>query len=332
MKTLIKQINRDFKILNLSDPQLSDQEWADEHLNRKILEYTIAELVKQVHPDLITISGDLAWANHDYAYKMLADCLDSFGIPWAPVWGNHDNQGGAETVNRIAEKYLTYKNCLYEKGDPAYGNGNYVIMIEENSVPVAAVFMIDSHDRDAFIDENGEEQTAWSKLTEPQLKWLAAELDSLSAIGCKDATLVMHIPIYAYREASRAAYKKDIDLSSVTLQMAAGSEVWNEGYTDSVGVQYEGVGSYVHDDGVLEILKDSKIVHHVISGHDHVNNWKIRYEGINLIYSLKTGAGCYWNPILNGGTVLKINETGVYDVEDIFIDVSHLNKSETSGS
>ena len=324
MKTLIKQSNRDFKILNLTDTQLADEEWADNHQKRKILEYTIAELVKQVQPDLITLSGDLAWANHDHAYKMLAEYLDGFGIPWAPIWGNHDNQGGAETIDRIADTYITYKHCLYEKGNPAYGNGNYVIMIEENSDPVAAVFMMDSHDRETFTDENGEEQTAWAKLTEPQIKWLGSELESLRAIGCKDATIVLHIPIYAYRDASKAAYKEGIDLSSITLQMATGSDVWNEGYTDSVGVQYENICSYVRDDGVFEVLKRSGIVHNVICGHDHANNWKINYEGINLIYSLKTGAGCYWNPILNGGTVLKINQTGVYHVEDVFIDVSHL--------
>lgn len=327
MKKLFKQIDKDFKVLNLTDTQLSDKEWADGHQNRKILEYTIAELVKQVQPELITISGDLAYANSDHAYKMLADYLDSFGIPWAPVWGNHDNQGGAEAVNRIAEKYLTYKNCLYEKGNPAYGNGNYVIVIEENGVPVEAILMIDSHDHMPFTDENGEEKLTWSKLTEPQLEWIRAELESLKANGCKDATLIMHIPIYAYREATKAAYKDNIDLQNITLQMADGSDVWNEGYTDSIGVQYEGIGSYVYDDGVFELLKRSEIAHRVICGHDHVNNWKIHYNGIHLIYSLKTGAGCYWNPILNGGTVLKINENGVYDVEDVFVDISHLLKS-----
>lgn len=328
MKTLYKQPELDFRVLNLTDTQLSDEEWADGHPNRNILEHTIAQLVERVQPQLITLSGDLAWANHEYSYEMLAKYIDGFGIPWAPVWGNHDNQGGAEAVDRIVEKYLTYENCVYEKGEPAYGNGNYVIMIEENAVPVAALLMLDSHDRETFIDENGEEQTAWAKLTEPQIEWLGAELARLKASGCRDVTVVMHIPIYAYRDASKAAYKEGVDLSNVTLQLATGPDVWNEGYTDSIGVQHEDICSYVHDDGVLEILKRSEIVHHVLCGHDHINNWKIPYEGIRLMYALKTGAGCYWNPLLNGGTVLKINHAGVYDVEDVFVDVSHLIKPE----
>ena len=41
-----------------------------------------------------------------------------------------------------------------------------------------------------------------------------------------------------------------------------------------------------------------------------------------MIFALKTGLGCYWNPILNGGTVLKVNETGVCEVHHEFVDVS----------
>ena len=325
MRTLIKQPNRDFKVLNLTDTQLSNEEWTDGHLNRNVLEYTVTELVKREKPDLITISGDLAWANHDHSYEMLANFIDSFGIPWAPVWGNHDNQGGAEATDRIATKYIsTYKNCLYEKGNPAFGNGNYVLLIEENGAPVEAIFMIDSHNQTPYTDENGEEKMAWARLSEPQMAWMESELDALKKRGCKDATIVLHIPIYAYRNAAKAAYKADIAPRSITLQMADSEDVWNEEYQDSTGVQYEGIGSYVHNDGVLEMLKRSGIVRHVICGHDHVNNWKIVYEGVKLIYSLKTGAGCYWVPFMNGGTVLRINSHGVYNVEDIFVDVQHL--------
>ena len=132
MITLQKTPGKDFKILNLTDPQLSNGEWAEGHQNRDILIHTLTELVKTVDPDLITITGDLSWAGNHDAYDALADLLDTFGKPWAPVWGNHDNQGGAETVDMVATRYLTHPLCVYEKGDPSLGNGNYVVAIEEN--------------------------------------------------------------------------------------------------------------------------------------------------------------------------------------------------------
>ena len=43
-----------------------------------------------------------------------------------------------------------------------------------------------------------------------------------------------------------------------------------------------------------------------------------------MIYALKIGAGCYWNPILNGGTVISVGERGVRDVKHEYVKVDHL--------
>jgi hypothetical protein len=78
------------------------------------------------------------------------------------------------------------------------------------------------------------------------------------------------------------------------------------------------------DDGVFTAIKEDGLIKHVLAGHDHVNNWIIRYEGITLMYALTTGAGCYWEPDLSGGTVLKVNQDGVDKVFHEYVDVSHL--------
>ena len=198
MFTLKKAKDKDFIVLNLSDPQLGDGEWDAGHRNYKILTETVKSLVDRVHPDLITISGDLSWAGNNIAYEKLASFLDSFQIPWAPVWGNHDNQGGPEMVDAVADSYLKHPYCLYEKGDPAIGNGNYIIKIEEDGRPVEALVMIDSHDRDPWVNENGEETRVWAKLIPEQLEWYRQQITALTAEGYKETTMILHIPIYAY--------------------------------------------------------------------------------------------------------------------------------------
>ena len=324
MITLKKDSKKDFTILNLTDPQLSDSEWEDGHSYRKILEYTVSELIKRTKPDLITISGDLAWAGHDYAYKQLALLLEQFQIPWAPVWGNHDNQGGAEYIDKIATDYLSYPHCVYEKGDAEMGNGNYVVCIEEDGKIVEALFMMDSHDRDDCVDGNGNIQKVYLKLTEKQMQWYREQTKFLKAKGCKDSTMILHIPIYAFCVASRAAYKTSVSLKDLALAQAEGTECWKEGYIDSVGVQHEAIGSHPENDGVFAIIKEEGLTKTIVAGHDHVNNWMIRYEGVTMVYALKTGAGCYWEPCMNGGTVLKVNNNGVYDILHEYVDVSHL--------
>lgn len=327
MFTLKKTPGKDFLVLNLTDPQLGDGEWEEGHRNRRILETTVRELVARVKPDLITISGDLSWAGHHHAYDMFADFMDSFEIPWAPVWGNHDNQDGAETVNAVADRYLTHKYCIYEKGDPAIGNGNYVIGIEEDGRIVSAVIMIDSHDSEQYVDADGNSHDYWARLTAPQMDWYREQITALSAMGCKDSTIVMHIPFYAYKYASAAAYADNTAEGMQKLTPAdavPGAACWNPGYEDSIGVQYESIGSFGEDEGIFEIVRDLGMTKHVVVGHDHVNNWMIRYQGINLIYGLKAGAGCYWNPILNGGTVLAVGEDGVYKAYHEFVDVADI--------
>ena len=79
MKTLQKS-GPYFKVLNLSDPQLGN--WEMGQKNAQVLAETVTRLVAEVKPDLITVSGDLAWAGHYAAYANFADLLDGFQIPW----------------------------------------------------------------------------------------------------------------------------------------------------------------------------------------------------------------------------------------------------------
>ena len=50
-----KKTDKEFTVLNLTDIQLNNEEWAEDHKNRRILTYTVQELVERIHPDLITV-------------------------------------------------------------------------------------------------------------------------------------------------------------------------------------------------------------------------------------------------------------------------------------
>lgn len=324
MITLKKKPGKDFKILNLTDTQLASDEWTEGHKNRAILEHTLTELVRTVDPNLITVTGDLAWAEETLAYDSLADLLDSFERPWAPVWGNHDNQKGPESIEALVDRYLTHPYCVYEKGDPALGNGNYVIAIEEEGKIVEGVIMMDSHDRMPYTNEKGETSEAWAKLIPEQLVWYREQIEMLKALGCNDTTVMMHIPIYAYNDAWNAAFNAKLDPNSITSENSANAENWNKGYEGSFGVKYEGICSYPSDEGMFDVICELGSTKHVVSGHDHVNSFVIPYKGVKLIYGLKTGAGCYWKPELNGGTVFRVTEKGVSDVWHSYVDISEL--------
>lgn len=319
MITLQKEPGRDFIILNLTDPQLNNEEWENGRKESAILIRTITELMEGVKPNLVTVSGDLAWALCDKSYDAFADLMDSFEVPWAPVWGNHDHQKGAGPVEEVVRRYKKHKYCRYEEGDPAMGNGNYIIRIEEEGRPVEGVFMIDSHDH--CMDEEGNH--VYARLLPSQIDWYRREVQELKNQGCEDTVMIMHIPIYAYREASAAAYRSDLDLAHATYEMFQG-DCWAEGYEDSIGVQLEGIGSYPHEDGVLDAVRELGSTKYIIAGHDHINNWMITYKGVRLVYALKAGVGCYWDPRLNGGTVIRVTSNGISEVYHEYVDVQDL--------
>ena len=326
MFRLKKDPKRDFRILNLTDSQLGDGEWLEDKKEKKIALYTIKELIERTRPDLITHCGDIAYADHASAYKLFAEFMDGFGIPWAFVFGNHDGQGGVEPLKRAAKILTSGGKCLFEEGDIALGCGNYVIEIEEGGKPVHALIFMDSHDRKEYTEKDGKVCLAWSDVDQNQIEWYREEVKALSEAGVKETTLLMHIPLYNYREAARAAFKEGLDLASVPPFDGGQKGCFNAGYEDSFGVMYEDICSYPTDNGFFDVIKECGSTKTVICGHDHVNSFAVTYEGVRLIYSLKTGPGCYWNPRLNGGTLLTIDESGKLTARHVFVDVEDMVK------
>jgi len=310
MKALKKDINKDFLVLNLSDPQMGDDEWAEGHPYKDIIEYTVKELVSRVKPDLITITGDVAWAEHYTSYECLADLLDSTGIPWAPVWGNHDHQCGLDPLHKAAELLKNHPLCLFEDGDPTFGSGNYILTVNEDDRPITALFMIDSHNS-TEIEENGEKKWAYDKLWPDQLAWIGREAASLKEQGYKDGIMMLHIPLYCYRAAAEKAFPGG-----------------RGGDSELYGKQHELIASHPMDEGALPMLKESDLITHVLAGHDHCNNFIIDHEGIRLIFACKTGAGCYWQSAMSGGTVIAINSNGIKDVYHELVDTSHITEGK----
>lgn len=315
MFILEKKPERDFIVLNLTDPQLADSDWHEESREVLILRNTAEDLIKRVSPDLITVSGDISYSDHMRAYENFINLMDSFRIPWAPVWGNHDNQGGAGSVERQVGLMAGSKYCLYEEGDAALGNGNYTIAIRENGRIIYGIIMMDSHDRMPFTNAEGKTVDEWAHLIPAQLEWYRGQIKALD--GVKTA-VILHIPIYAYRTAFKAAWNSAYDPGSVSISESGDDKYWNEGYRGSLGVKYENIASYPADEGMFDLIRELASTDTVLCGHEHINNFIIRHEGVTLVYALKTGKGCYWIEQLNGGTVLRISEKGAVP-EHIFV-------------
>lgn len=333
---LEKDEDEDFVVLNLADIQVSDGDtfFTDYDYAKKM----IRKLVDEQDPDLITLSGDNAWDT--IAYLTLVDFIDSLGIPWAPVMGNHDGQG---CMNEFWCAYLFYKaeNCVWKFGPKDMGYGNYVINIKQGDEIVHTIFMMDTHDNVDYTDANGNHIAGYDHLWENQFAWYEWAVNGIAAVEGKtvESTIFMHIPVYETKEVwyyyyegqHCAACDKNFtpaqlkdgncpDCAGVITNAANDESRWIGEYADKAeGVIHETPCPGAVNNHFTDLMLKLGSTKNVIFGHDHVCNASINYEGIQLTYGLKLGYGCYYEKGMMGGTTLTIASDGSAQYEHHFL-------------
>lgn len=301
-----KDPNKDFVILNFTDVQLTNKEAYGEV--GKLAEATIAKAIADTQPDLITMTGDNSWS--DMGYVKLVQVIDSYGIPWAPVMGNHDGENG----KRIPENWCAHlmykaKNCVFKFGPKDMGIGNYIINIKENGKIIHTLYMMDTHS-DTSLEIGG-----YDHLWDNQLEWYKWAVEGTNAIAGKtvESSVLFHIPCIQYRYAwNEAKFNPET------------GKYENPDYADSFGSNGEWCCSPDYDNGFFALAKELGSTKNMIAGHDHVNSSSIMYEGIRLSYGLKCGSGCYWDSTMNGASILTINSDGNATFSHHYIDPNTL--------
>ncbi len=296
--TLSFQEGEDFKILLLSDIQL------DISLplkNRKALQI-ITDLVERTNPDLIMTTGDnTSWVFSGYMAKKLTNFFDSFEIPWAVTFGNHDGESRRDK-NWHGNVYESGEYSLFSMGPSTLpGVGNYTIRIEENGESAMLLVMLDSHDRREYA-----EGSDYDFIYPSQIDWYKAQIkgESEYAYGSMRTLLGGTVPSLAFFHIPLPEYQDMIDLwESKNLDPATTyGEARESAYAPPVNT------------GLFDAMKELKSTEHVFVGHDHVNNLSGIYEGIRLSYGLKTGPVSYYSKDLQGGTLITIKR-GSHNVE-----------------
>lgn len=288
--TLQKKEGEDFRILTLSDIHFSDYGYRAFFSLFNVLR--IKRVVANAKPDLIVLLGDIVCDDETsdyYSIQRITDLMESFGIPWAPVFGNHDDESNCD-LNFLADTMIKSPHCLMQKGDPEMGVGNYIINIAEGDRVVESLFLMDSHH---------------SMCNEKQVKWFRWASKGINCLteGQAEISIYMHIPLpeyqLAYDEAWNAEKKK-----------------WNDGYKaygslhESICCAHDADGKAFSSD-LFKAMKDSKTAEYVFCGHDHMNNFSIEYENVRLTYTMKLGKSSGYQIGFDGGTTITVGSDGI---------------------
>ena len=328
-----------FTILNFADIHISNQDVSNNSTGYQFMKKTTNELVSQIDPDMITLTGDQGYGQRD-ALVAVCDHMNSFDTPWAPVFGNHDCEQTEISLKEQSEIYHNYSNCLFMDGpenlsvvrdrrSPAIGNYviNLVKVTGDTFKVIRSLIFMNTGSNQSYDDNNySAERYAirnYASLNKNQIDWFSKMAQSVQPYGGEEAvpsTLIFHMPIFAYVEAVSAAINVDVDVydfeawvketRKIPYEDSSNPIYWKEGYDGSSGVCHEFIGGPAYDDGVFQKIKETETIDMVYVGHEHINNININYQGVHLIYTMKTGINTYYENEMIGGTLITVHADG----------------------
>lgn len=331
---------RDIRVLQLTDTQILDADqtrpgrtgvdlvnWASDKMDEKCFNY-LRKTVRETTPDLIIMTGDLVYGEFDDAGTSLIaliNCMEELGIPWAPVFGNHDNES-KKGVDWQCQQLEAAEHCLF-KQRTLTGNGNYTVGVRQGDKVKRVFFMLDSNGCGDMSDEsfaNGHSQKAQG-FGKDQIAWYT---DVAQKIKKSDASVkisfAFHIQLYVFGDAFA---KYGFTNSGTKNNPIDIDKQENKAETDFGYIGRDLKGPWDASDAVYESIKalgaDSIFV-----GHEHCNSASVVYEGIRFQYGQKTGTYDRANYLRSDGTII-----GSYDVVGIpIVGGTMIPLSEEDGS
>ena len=294
----------DFRILQLTDIHIGDKDNAPLH-------YEFMDLtIKDANPDLIVVTGDVFTYASRHTAKEFFAWLDGHNVPWTLTWGNHDEQSyfSIDWVTNVLNKYGSH--CLFKdlQDDKVQGNSNFAINLKVGPTIFEQLIIMDSN----RYNYNG--YFGYDYFHEDQIEWYSRLVDYTKEqnLGVTVPSLMFyHIPLPEVRDAWAAAQENPLLI--VNPPVPGGQK----------GDQREEPCNPDFNSGFYQVIKEKKSTHGMYFGHDHINNYVIRYpaEGLYTIdfgYGIKATDRVYAEDELLGGRVIVLHADHSLTYEDFY--------------
>ncbi len=303
------------KLLQITDMQMIDSNqmrtpdrlrideinaWAPQNLDA-VCGNHIRALVAQTEPDLIFITGDIVFGSFDdngTTLEWFCDLMDSFEIPWAPVFGNHENES-KKGVKWQCEQFENSKWCVFKRGNVS-GNSNYTVGIAVGDDLVRVLHMLDSNG--CYCEDP--EVLYTPGIFPDQIELIKKNTKAITEVYNKNipAFCAFHIPTWEFFDAEvKNGYAKTLeDMYTIGVDVPKKNGDFGFKMERYAPIQPE------NEVGFLDTMKECN-VQAVFAGHCHGINTCIYYEGIKWVFGLKTGGYDYHVPGQLGGTLITID-------------------------
>ena len=276
----------------------------------------VNELVRRTKPDLIALTGDNVYGEFDddgAMSELLCRRMEEYGIPWAPVFGNHDNESRIG-VRRQMKMFGECPHCLFADGGVT-GHGNYFVRILSGGRDVFTLFFLDTNGcrnvgnpwapEEGITPDNIDYDLVEHRegIFPDQTAAFRAAAGSIAAENGRriPSAVFFHIPIAAYDLARAAAgyvFKENFDYNG----------------PDGYGGIYEHNIHKIDSDGAFYRASREAGTVGYFAGHEHKNDLCLKFDGAVFAYGVKTGIATYYRDEAIGGTVIDIDRAGELSV------------------
>ncbi len=311
-----KDADEDFKILNLADIQIINPNTANgaDQVNYyphygtpdESAWNVVKDLIETNKPDLIVLNGDNIYSKFDDAnksmHRKLVEVIDAYHTPWTIVFGNHDGEIPSDTDFLLTDIVDIYSESDYfyfeSKTGREYGDFAISLVNKGTNDVVMRYFFMYTHYNSGWFNTS---QVEWFERESAKLN------DGESVIP---SFLFAHIPLPELQDALIEKYH-----SSAVFTTSGSNQVLDyihvPANSDGDFGEYNGA-SYSKNFGIYDIMKEYGSTQLAIFGHEHSNNVSVDYNGIRLMFAMKTGTYAISDPNthLNGGTVMTIDSDG----------------------
>ena len=335
---------RDVVVLQLTDTQLIDSSqartslsstytahWAPDRLDDLCFNY-LTELITAADPDFIIITGDLIHGMYDdkgTSLLSLIEYMDSWQIPWAPVFGNHDNESnmGADWQ---CEQLMNSEYCVFDQKTLS-GNSNYSVALIQGGEMKRVFYMMDTNAVSAPSEAslaNGHTRNDYCGIAPDQIEWYTAQIAELRKHEpTVPISFAYHIQPNVFGEALEEKYGVDMSVNKPNFNIDTyyGKESTDFGY-----IGKEMIGQWDRNKTVFNNMK-AMGVDSIFVGHVHYNTASVVYEGVRLHYGVKSGEHDRVNAI-NVATGEVVEKDRVTDGFSPIIGGSIITFSQTDGS
>lgn len=320
---------RDVRILQLTDIQMIDPDqravperltpasvafWDKSRLNPNYRDI-VRSVIERVRPDLILFTGDLAYGEFDHSgtcFREVVGFLDGFGIPWAPVFGNHEKES-ARGVDWQCRQYEAAPHCLFKQRNLT-GDGNYTVGLTTPDGKLLRTFvMLDTNGGilSPASAANGHSTTRHG-LAADQIRWYEETVGKIRSSHPESRlTFAFHIqPAVFGRAFSQYGFRNAPETGAINLDAHPEKKETDFGVINStLKSPWDGDGAVF--ESIRRTGADSVMV-----GHEHCASASVLYGGIRLQYGLKSSLYDRYNKVFGGevrdGSVVSGTVRGDY--------------------